>query len=198
MRRVRIPDFLKPAFKDKIVSTYPHDDDLTLYGYMLIVEKYGWGMIERLLTQRIKFVRSHVLVAQETAKGERPLTFDQISQFNKVSFVAPDDLPMAVYPITTGIFAKAPHPNAAKLFLAFCISREQQERTASFRHNSGPLQRRAAGKPQAAVKLSDCRWLYRFHFRQETLTKELRERFEHLIGKPEGAYISTTPTPKAK
>ncbi|MGH6742045.1 MAG: ABC transporter substrate-binding protein, partial [Bradyrhizobium sp.] len=117
-----IPDFLKPVFKGKIVSTYPHDDDLTLYSNTLIVEKYGWDMIGKLLKQDMKFVRSHVLVAQETAKGERPVTFDQISQFNKVRFVPPDDLPMPVYPITTGIFAKAPHPNAARLFLAFAIS----------------------------------------------------------------------------
>src|SRR5437899_11436827 len=58
-------------------------------------------MIERLLEQDMKFVRSHVLVSQETEKGERPVTFDQISQFNKVKFVVPDDLPMPVYPITT-------------------------------------------------------------------------------------------------
>ena len=67
-----ITDFLKPQFKDKIVSTYPHDDDLTLYSNALIVEKYGWGMIENLLKQDMKFVRSHVLVAQETAKSFRP------------------------------------------------------------------------------------------------------------------------------
>ena len=84
-----IPDFLKPAFKGKIVSTYPHDDDLTLYSNALIVKKYGWGMIDKLLQQDMKFVRSHVLVAEETAKGERPVTFDQISQFNKVRFVPP-------------------------------------------------------------------------------------------------------------
>ena len=68
------------------------DDDLTLYSNTLIVEKYGWEMIEKLLKQDMQFVRSHVLVAQETAKGERPVTFDQISQFNTVRFVAPDDL----------------------------------------------------------------------------------------------------------
>ena len=149
-----IPDFLKPAFKGKIVSTYPHDDDLTLYSNTLIVEKYGWEMIEKLLKQDMKFVRSHVLVAQETAKGERPVTFDQISQFNKVRFVAPDDLPMPVYPITTGIFAKAPHPNAAKLFLAFAISKEQQQRTAA----SGAMPVRPDVEPPAGLKpLSDYR-----------------------------------------
>jgi ABC-type Fe3+ transport system substrate-binding protein len=192
-----IPDFLKPAFKDKIVSTYPHDDDLTLYSNTLIVEKYGWGMIENLLKQNMKFVRSHVLVAQETAKGERPVTFDQISQFNKVSFVAPEDLPMPVYPITTGIFAKAPHPKAAKLFLAFAISKEQQQRTAT----SGAISVRPDVEPPAGLKaLSAYRIAdgYINFISDETRTKELRQRFESYIGPPQGAYISTSPGASSK
>jgi ABC-type Fe3+ transport system substrate-binding protein len=192
-----IPDFLKPAFNGKIVSTYPHDDDLTLYSNTLIVEKYGWGMIEKLLQQDMKFVRSHVLVAQETAKGERPVTFDQISQFNKVSFVAPDDLPMPVYPITTGIFAKAPHPNAAKLFLAFATSKEQQQRTAV----SGAIAVRpdvdppSGLKPLQSYRIADG---YIDFISDEVRTKELRRRFERYIGQPQGAYISTSPSPASK
>jgi ABC-type Fe3+ transport system substrate-binding protein len=192
-----IPDFLKPAFKGKIVSTYPHDDDLTLYSNTLIVEKYGWAMLEKLLKQDMKFVRSHVLVAQETAKGERPVTFDQISQFNKVRFVAPDDLPMPVYPITTGIFAKAPHPNAAKLFLAFAISKEMQQRTAA----SGALPVRPdvdpppGLKPMASYRIADG---YIDFISDEQRTKELRHKFEGYIGKPQGEYISVAPNPAAK
>ncbi len=34
-----VQDFLQPRFKGKIVSTYPHDDDVTLYLYTTIVEK---------------------------------------------------------------------------------------------------------------------------------------------------------------
>jgi ABC-type Fe3+ transport system substrate-binding protein len=192
-----IPDFLKPGFNGKIVSTYPHDDDLTLYSNSLIVEKYGWAMIEKLLKQDMQFVRSHVLVAQQTAKGERPVTFDQISQFNKVRFVAPDDMPMPVYPITTGIFAKAPHPNAAKLFLAFAISKEQQQRTAS----SGALPVRPDVEPPPGLKrLSDYRIAdgYIAFISDENRTKELRHKFEGYIGKPQGAYISTSPGPQPK
>jgi ABC-type Fe3+ transport system substrate-binding protein len=192
-----IPDFLKPAFKGRIVSTYPHDDDLTLYSNTLIVEKYGWAMIEKLLKQDMQFVRSHVLVAQETAKGERPVTFDQISQFNKVRFVAPDDMPMPVYPITTGLFAKAPHPNAAKLFLAFAISKEQQQRTAA----SGALPVRPDVEPPAGLKpLSDYRIAddYVAFISDENRTKELRQKFEGYIGKPQGAYISTSGNPQPK
>jgi ABC-type Fe3+ transport system substrate-binding protein len=192
-----IPDFLKPAFKGKIVSTYPHDDDLTLYSNTLVVEKYGWDMLENLLKQDMKFVRSHVLVAQETKTGERPVTFDQISQFNKVRFVPPDDLPMPVYPITTGIFAKAPHPNAAKLFLAFATSREQQQRTAA----SGALPVRPDVEPPPGFKpLSTYRIAdgYIAFISDERRTKELRQRFEGYIGKPQGAYISTAPASAPK
>jgi len=178
-----IPDFLKPAFKGKIVSTYPHDDDLTLYSNTLIVEKYGWGMIERLLKQDMKFVRSHVLVSQETDKGERPVTFDQISQFNKVKFVVPDDLPMPVYPITTGIFANAPHPNAAKLFIAFVLSKEQQHRLTA----AGAISVRPDVEPPPGLKpLSNYRIAdgYISFISDEMRTKELRQRFEGYIGPP--------------
>ncbi len=192
-----IPDFLKPAFKSKIVSTYPHDDDLTLYSNTLIVEKYGWEMIERLLAQDMKFVRSHVLVAQETEKGERPVTFDQISQFNKVGFVVPDDLPLPIYPITTGIFARAPHPNAAKLFLAFAISKEQQQRTAA----AGAIPVRpdvalpAGLQPLSSYRIADG---YIAFISDEARAREMRHRFEGYIGKPQGAYIGTSPGPSAK
>ena len=36
-------DFLKPAFHDKLISVYPHDDDAALYLFHLIVQKYGWS-----------------------------------------------------------------------------------------------------------------------------------------------------------
>ena len=154
-------------------------------------------MIEKLLKQDMKFVRSHVLVAQETAKDERPVTFDQISQFNKVRFVAPDDLPMPVYPITTGIFAKAPHPNAAKLFLAFAISKEQQRRTAA----TGALPVRPDVEPPPGLKpMDDYRIAdgYIDFISDEARTRELRHKFESYIGKPQGDYIGTSPNPPAK
>jgi ABC-type Fe3+ transport system substrate-binding protein len=187
-----IPDFLNPIFKSKIVSTYPHDDDLTLYLYTLIVERYGWGMIEKLLKQDVKFVRSHVLVAHETEKGERPVTFDQISQFNKVRFIAPDDLPMPVYPITTGIFAKAPHPNAARLFLTLAISKERQQRMAA----AGVIPVRSdVASPAGLQPLSSSRLAdgYIAFISNEAQASNMRKRFESYIGHPQGTYISASP-----
>src|SRR5262249_6106103 len=122
---------------------------------------------------------------------------DQISQFNKVRFVVPDDLPMPVYPITTGIFANAPHPSAAKLFIAFAVSREQQQRLAA----AGAIAVRPDVEPPAGLKaLSSYRIAdsYILFISDEIRTRELRQRFEGYIGPPQGAYISTAPAPSSK
>jgi ABC-type Fe3+ transport system substrate-binding protein len=189
-------DFLKPLFKDKIVSTYPHDDDVTLFNYWHVVQKYGWGMIESLMSQRPKFVRSHVLVSQALASGERPVTFDQVSTFNKNEFVAPDDVPLTVFPYVTGVFAKAPHPDAARLFVAFCLSKEQQARMVtqgiwSPRPDLGPP---AGFKPLASYATATD---YIAFISDEAQAKDLRRKFAALIGPIEGQYINTSPAPAA-
>ena len=135
--------------------------------------------------------------SQETEKGERPVTFDQISQFNKVKFVVPDDLPMPVYPITTGIFANASHPNAAKLFIAFVLSKEQQHHLTA----AGAISVRPDVEPPPGLKpLSNYRIAdgYISFISEEIQAKELRKRFEGYIGPPQGAYISTSPNPSSK
>jgi ABC-type Fe3+ transport system substrate-binding protein len=102
---------------------------------------------------------------------------------------------MPVYPITTGIFAKATHPHAAKLFIAFMLSKEQQRRLTS----AGAISVRSDLEPPAGLKtLSDYRIAdgYISFISDEVHTKELRKRFESYIGLPEGAYISTSPGSK--
>ena len=41
-------DFLKPEFKNRIVITYPNDDDAVLYVFDKIIQKYGIGFIDQL------------------------------------------------------------------------------------------------------------------------------------------------------
>ena len=187
-----IREFLKPEFKGRIVSTYPHDDDVTLYLYAKIVERYGWDFIAALAAQEPKYVRSHVLVGEQTASGERPVTFDQISTFNKVKFVAPGDVPMVVFPYAIASFANSPHPNAAKLFLNFSLSKEQQERFVQ----RGIWSARADVEPPSGFKpLADYNVAADFiaFISDEGRAGELRARFEKIIGGVAGEYISTTP-----
>ena len=187
-----IKDFLNPRFRGRIVSTYPHDDDVTLYLYHQVAQRYGWALIETLSAQDIKYVRSHVLVAQEVAKGERPVTFDQISTFNKDTFVAPEDVPMVVFPYAIGSFAKSPHPNAAKLFLRFSLSQEQQARFVgrniwSARSDVGPP---AGFNPLPSYDIAAD---YISFISDDSRAADLRARFEKIIGPIAGEYISTAP-----
>ncbi len=40
-------DFLKPQFQGKIVTAYPADDDVTLWVFYHIVQKYGWSYMDK-------------------------------------------------------------------------------------------------------------------------------------------------------
>lgn len=50
-------DFLKPEFKNRIIITYPHDDDAVLYIFDKIIQKYGIGFIEQLQANGVQWVR---------------------------------------------------------------------------------------------------------------------------------------------
>ncbi len=192
-----VQDFLQPRFKGKIVSTYPHDDDVTLYLYTTIVEKYGWSFVEQLVAQEPKYVRSHVLVGDLTSSGERPVTFDQISTFNKVQFFAPGDVPMVVFPYAMGSFANSPHPNAAKLFLNFSLSKEQQDRFAKRNIWSarGDVEPPAGFKPLSSYNVAAD---FIEFISDEKRVNDLRGRFEKIIGPVAGDYISTSPAREAR
>ena len=40
-------DFLKPQFQGKVVTAYPADDDVTLWVFYHIVQKYGWSYMDK-------------------------------------------------------------------------------------------------------------------------------------------------------
>jgi ABC-type Fe3+ transport system substrate-binding protein len=64
-------DFLQPRFKGKIITTYPHVDDVTLYLYETIVEKYGRDFLTELKLNEPAFVRGHLGVTRTIATGDR-------------------------------------------------------------------------------------------------------------------------------
>ncbi len=187
-----VADFLQLRFRDKIVSTFPHDDDVTLYAYSQIQLKYGWEFFGKLMEQRPQFVRSHVLVAGAVKDGSRPVTFDQISTFNASVFVEPSDVPMVLFPYGIAVFARAKHPNAAKLFVEFSLSKQQQERFVqrkiwSARGDVGPPE---GFRPLGSYHVAD--GFVGFISDRDNVA-QLRKRFEAIIGPITGEYIITTP-----
>ena len=72
-------DFLKPMFAGKVITVYPADDDAALYLFHLIVQKYGWGWMDRYMATKPNFIQGHLPVARSVASGENIATFDASS-----------------------------------------------------------------------------------------------------------------------
>lgn len=127
-------DFLDPRFRHQLVTAYPTDDDATLYDFYLITQRYGWDYMKRYMANEPYFIQGHRDVALRVKSGDNPLSFDITNGSQgtapggglKIALPAKDKIP--VFFTAGGILKKAPHPNAAKLYLAWMLSKEQQSR----------------------------------------------------------------------
>jgi ABC-type Fe3+ transport system substrate-binding protein len=133
-------DFLSPKFAGRTITCYPHDDDATLYLFHTLQQKYGWDFVDRYMANKPAFVEGHAGVVQAIAAGTKALSFD--CSTHMVAEPQSKGAPLAVVfsqadltPVfynTTGILRAARHPNAAKLFTAWYLSKEQQIKTANW------------------------------------------------------------------
>ncbi|KAI1272095.1 ABC transporter [Xylaria sp. FL0933] len=124
-------DFLKPEFKDKLVLTYPNDDDAVLWAFDLIMQQYGYEWFERLLAQNPRWVRG---------TGTPVTLLSQSNGTASVTFTASAGLkpagPLGIAFPTKGLFVSwaqraailkdAPHPEGAKLLHSYMLSQEYQ------------------------------------------------------------------------
>lgn len=107
--------------------------------------------MEGLAKQELQFRNGHALLADLVSAGEIPVAVvvypDQIEQMKakgqQVEWVKTSD-PVLVNLAPVGVAAKAPHANAAKLFMNYSISKEGQDilqkaRRASARLDMAPL-----------------------------------------------------------
>jgi ABC-type Fe3+ transport system substrate-binding protein len=179
-------DFLSPRFKGKVVSCYPADDDATLYAFYSIVEKYGWSYMGRYMANQPNFIQGHLGVARSIASGENLVTFDTIASISMdqknlglaqaVPFPQTDTLP--IWPFTAAIFKSAPHPSAAKLFLTWYLSPEEQAKIGNWSPRSD-VPAPFGWKPILSYKvLND----YRGFLANTSQLEDLRKRFEAYTG----------------
>jgi ABC-type Fe3+ transport system substrate-binding protein len=179
-------DFLKPAFKGKMISVYPHDDDAALYLFYTIVQKYGWDWMTGYIANQPYFVQGHLPVARGVADGTRPVSFDGTittvgglkRQGEAIETVFSEDDETPVFTSSAGIFKEAPHPNAAKLFLSWYLAPEQQGRLGTFspRDDVPPP---TGFKPLASYKIANG---FRDFMANGSLVADLRARFLSLTG----------------
>ena len=187
-------DFLKPEFAGQTITCYPHDDDVTLYLYQTIVDKYGWEFMDRLKANHPAYVRGHLGVARSVSSGEKTLTFDTMANITlaearagKPTAIAVSETdPLPIWPQTTAIFKDAPHPNAAKLYITWFLQKDTQARigTWSPRADVPPP---AGLKPLFSYNLAN--GFRAFITQEETKLNALRKRYESYTGP-----VAGTPT----
>ena len=133
-------DFLKPAWRGKVITAYPHDDDATLFAFYTIVKKYGWSFMDDYMAQQPQFVQGHLGVVRSVAAGDSVATFDMMlhhtmtekSEGKPIDVAFPDSDPLPIWGQLGAIFKDAPHPNAAKLWLQWYMAEEQQSRIGTW------------------------------------------------------------------
>lgn len=143
-------DLLNPRWKGKLGMD---DEEYFWHAGMLKHwgEEKGKKYMEALSRQGLNFRNGHALLADLMSAGEFPVAVvvypDHIEQMKakgqSVEWVKTSE-PILVNLAPVGIAAKAPQPNAAKLFLNYSISKEGQEilrkaRRASARHDISPV-----------------------------------------------------------
>ncbi|MFI1047913.1 ABC transporter substrate-binding protein [Streptomyces griseoruber] len=182
-------DLLKPAYKNKLILTYPNDDDAVLFGYKQIIDEYGWDYLAKLVEQNPKLIRGVPGSAAGVASGDylasiavggdaRPngtQVFSDSERFN--SWVQ-----------RGAIFKNAPHKAGAKLFLSWLNSESTQEHaiatwTWSVRKDVAPP---AGLEPLASYKNTNPKAFARFMADRDAVER-FRSQVELYVGQVKGA-----------
>lgn len=179
-------DFLKPAWRGKLVAAYPADDDATLYVFDSIVKKYGWSYMDRYMANQPKFIQGHLPEERSVETGATPVTLDSIVSITlgeqtdgkaiRSAFSSVDAIP--IWALTAAIFQASPHPNAAKLFLNFFLSPDEQAHTGTWSPRSD-VPPPPGLKPLSAYHVVNT---YRDFLSDRAAIAELRKKFEQYTG----------------
>ena len=184
-------DFLKAPFRGKMVTAYPADDDATLYRFVLFAQAYGADYLKKYLANQAYFIQGHRDVAARIKSGDSWISFDVTNGSQgpgpggglKLAVPTKDKIP--VFFTAGGILKHGPHPNAAKLYVSWLLSKERsgQEPGALF---AAPGRGRAPG-PAAADEQAIRQRLSRLPRRRQARGGHPQElRGAHRAGRQQG------------
>ena len=135
-------DLGDPRYRGKLVVAHPSYSGIALTYIHTLLGLYGWDYFRAIAATDPLIVQSAIDVTSKVVGGERAIgagsndysNYAQIKKGQPIKQLLPNEgLPFILSP--QGIAKTAPHPNAAKLFAEYALSREGQ----SFLVNEGGL-----------------------------------------------------------
>lgn len=179
-------DLLDPKWKDKMVKGHPGYSGAITNGTFALSHLLGWDFYEKLAKQGIMQVQSATDPPMRVAQGERAVMADaaEVTAHRLISQGAPLVLiypPEGVPAIRNGtaVMLKAPHPNAARLFMHYMASAECQAINMSqgARSPDATLAEPAGWMPLAKIKL-----IYNDPVDVARESEELKKHYTKLFG----------------
>jgi ABC-type Fe3+ transport system substrate-binding protein len=120
-------DLVQPAYKGKLIFTYPNDDDAVLFSFKQIIDQYGWKWLRDVMTQDPAFVRGTPNSTAGVANGTYLATAGTAGDARpNGALVLPAGERFNTWPQRGAIFKDAPHKAAAKLFMSWLSSKTAQ------------------------------------------------------------------------
>jgi iron(III) transport system substrate-binding protein len=179
-------DLLDPKWAGKMVKGHPAYSGTIMTATFQLARDLGWEYFEKLAKQRVMQVQSSTDPPKKLALGERAVMADG-NEYGVLMLKETNQPVEPIYPTEgtptisgpTGIFADAPHPNAAKLFQAWLHTRETQQFFMDFtaQHSVHP---QVMSKP-GRRKLSDIKLMKEDPAGVEASSEEIKTRYAKLF-----------------
>ncbi len=128
-------DFLDPKWKGKkLVNAHPSYSGFVSVGLTALIKQFGWEFFDKLAAQQPIIVQSVLDTISYVGRGEALMSGGgpgyasavAIKKGEPIRHIFPKEgVPFIVSP--QAILAKAPHPNAAKVFSDWLFSKEAQD-----------------------------------------------------------------------
>lgn len=158
----RWKDFLDPKWKGKISIGHPAFSGYVATWMLSLTQLYGWEYFEALAKQNPQIGRSIIDTVTTLNSGERVVaagpdfvTLKSKNKGNPLELIYPED-GATLMTAPSAILKRAPHPNAAKLFMDFVMSKEYSEILAK---NGGAPLRPEVTPPKGLRSLTDVKLL---------------------------------------
>jgi iron(III) transport system substrate-binding protein len=179
-------DLLDPRWAGKMVKGHPAYSGTIMTATFQMVRELGWEYFEKLARQRVMQVQSSTDPPKKLSLGERAVMADG-NEYGVVLLKEAGQPVEPVYPTEgtptisgpSGIFASAPHPNAARLFQAWLHSRETQQFFIDFTAQYS-VHAQVKSKP-GRRKISDIKLMKEDAAGVEQMADEIKTRYARLF-----------------